>query len=107
VRTLILRDYDGPFERVDVFAMPTSPVAAFKIGERIADPLQMYLIDVFTSARTSPASRRSACRAAFTADHLPSLQLTAPVRRSHAAARRRRLLARHGMVETAAPILSR
>ncbi len=48
VRTLILRDYDRAFERVDVVAMPTSPVPAFRLGERIADPLQMYLIDVFT-----------------------------------------------------------
>jgi aspartyl-tRNA(Asn)/glutamyl-tRNA(Gln) amidotransferase subunit A len=48
VRTLILRDYDGAFERVDVVAMPTSPVPAFKLGEKIADPLQMYLVDVFT-----------------------------------------------------------
>jgi aspartyl-tRNA(Asn)/glutamyl-tRNA(Gln) amidotransferase subunit A len=48
VRTLILRDYDRAFERVDLVAMPTSPVPAFRLGERIADPLQMYLIDVFT-----------------------------------------------------------
>ena len=48
VRTLILRDYDQAFERVDVVAMPTSPTPAFKLGERVADPLQMYLADVFT-----------------------------------------------------------
>ena len=48
VRTLILRDYDRAFERVDVVAMPTSPTPAFPIGERSADPLQMYLADVFT-----------------------------------------------------------
>jgi aspartyl-tRNA(Asn)/glutamyl-tRNA(Gln) amidotransferase subunit A len=48
VRTLILRDYDRAFERVDVVAMPTSPVPAFRLGERIADPLQMYLVDIFT-----------------------------------------------------------
>src|SRR3982074_2205188 len=48
VRTLILRDYDRAFERVDVVAMPTSPTPAFKIGERVTDPLQMYLGDVFT-----------------------------------------------------------
>jgi aspartyl-tRNA(Asn)/glutamyl-tRNA(Gln) amidotransferase subunit A len=48
VRTLILRDYDRAFERVDVVAMPTSPTAAFRIGERVADPLQMYLADIFT-----------------------------------------------------------
>ena len=48
VRTLILRDYDRAFERVDVVAMPTSPTPAFSIGERAADPLQMYLADIFT-----------------------------------------------------------
>ena len=48
VRTLILRDYDRAFERVEVVAMPTSPTPAFPIGERSADPLQMYLADVFT-----------------------------------------------------------
>jgi aspartyl-tRNA(Asn)/glutamyl-tRNA(Gln) amidotransferase subunit A len=48
VRTLILRDYDRAFERVDVVAMPTSPTPPFKLGERTSDPLQMYLADVFT-----------------------------------------------------------
>jgi aspartyl-tRNA(Asn)/glutamyl-tRNA(Gln) amidotransferase subunit A len=48
VRTLILRDYDRAFERVDTVAMPTSPTAAFPIGERVSDPLQMYLADIFT-----------------------------------------------------------
>jgi aspartyl-tRNA(Asn)/glutamyl-tRNA(Gln) amidotransferase subunit A len=48
VRTLILRDYDRAFERADVVAMPTTPTPAFKIGERSADPLQMYLGDIFT-----------------------------------------------------------
>src|SRR5581483_3554136 len=48
VRTLILADYDRAFERVDAVAMPTSPIAAFRLGERVADPLQMYLVDVFT-----------------------------------------------------------
>jgi len=48
VRTLILRDYAQAFERVDVVAMPTSPIPPFRIGERVSDPLQMYLADVFT-----------------------------------------------------------
>ncbi len=48
VRTLILRDYDQAFERVDVVAMPTSPTLPFKLGERVSDPLQMYLADIFT-----------------------------------------------------------
>jgi aspartyl-tRNA(Asn)/glutamyl-tRNA(Gln) amidotransferase subunit A len=51
VRTLILRDYEEAFggtPSVHVVAMPTSPTPAFPIGERVADPLQMYLADVFT-----------------------------------------------------------
>ena len=48
VRTLILRDYDLAFADVDVVAMPTSPTPAVKIGERVSDPVQMYLMDIFT-----------------------------------------------------------
>ena len=48
VRTLILRDYEEAFAQVDAVAMPTTPSAAFTIGEKTADPLQMYLGDVFT-----------------------------------------------------------
>ena len=47
-RTLILRDYDRAFAAVDVVAMPTSPTPAVRIGERVSDPVQMYLMDVFT-----------------------------------------------------------
>ena len=48
VRTLIRRDFDRAFAEVDVVATPTTPTAAFRLGERTADPLQMYLADVFT-----------------------------------------------------------
>ena len=48
VRTLIKRDFDEAFERVDVILAPTSPTVAFRLGERTADPIQMYLSDVFT-----------------------------------------------------------
>jgi aspartyl-tRNA(Asn)/glutamyl-tRNA(Gln) amidotransferase subunit A len=47
-RTLIRQDFDRVFEDVDVLVTPTSPVTAFKIGEKIGDPVQMYLIDVCT-----------------------------------------------------------
>jgi len=49
VRTLIRKDFDAAFEKVDIIATPTSPTPAFKIGERTADPLQMYLCDVMTT----------------------------------------------------------
>jgi aspartyl-tRNA(Asn)/glutamyl-tRNA(Gln) amidotransferase subunit A len=50
VRTLIRRDFEEAFQKVDGLISPTSPVPAFKIGERMADPLQMYLADIFTIA---------------------------------------------------------
>ncbi len=48
VRTLIRQDFEKVFERFDVIITPTSPTAAFKIGERVSDPLTMYLSDIFT-----------------------------------------------------------
>ena len=48
VRTLITRDYERAFASVDVVAMPTAPTTAFRLGEKMEDPLQMYLADVFT-----------------------------------------------------------
>jgi aspartyl-tRNA(Asn)/glutamyl-tRNA(Gln) amidotransferase subunit A len=48
VRTLIRNDFLKAFERVDALVTPTSPTAAFKIGEKADDPLQMYLMDIFT-----------------------------------------------------------
>ncbi|MBN9174118.1 MAG: Asp-tRNA(Asn)/Glu-tRNA(Gln) amidotransferase subunit GatA [Microbacterium sp.] len=48
VRTLIQRDFASAFERVDVIATPSAPTTAFKLGEKIDDPLQMYLNDVTT-----------------------------------------------------------
>ena len=50
VREVIRRDFTKAFERVDALISPTSPVPAFKLGERVADPLQMYLADIFTIA---------------------------------------------------------
>ncbi|HVV09878.1 Asp-tRNA(Asn)/Glu-tRNA(Gln) amidotransferase subunit GatA [Amycolatopsis sp.] len=46
VRTLITRDFDAAFEQVDVLVSPTTPTTAFKIGERVDDPLAMYLSDI-------------------------------------------------------------
>jgi aspartyl-tRNA(Asn)/glutamyl-tRNA(Gln) amidotransferase subunit A len=48
VRTLVRRDFDRAFERCDVVAGPVSPTVAFALGEKIDDPLQMYLADVYT-----------------------------------------------------------
>jgi len=48
VRTLIQRDYLKAFEEVDLIASPTTPTPAFKVGEKVGDPLQMYLSDIYT-----------------------------------------------------------
>lgn len=48
VRRLVKEDFDRAFEQVDVIAGPVSPTTAFKLGEKLSDPLQMYLNDIFT-----------------------------------------------------------
>ena len=48
VRTLMKTDFDEAFQKVDVVLTPTAPTPAFRIGEKVEDPLQMYLSDVFT-----------------------------------------------------------
>jgi aspartyl-tRNA(Asn)/glutamyl-tRNA(Gln) amidotransferase subunit A len=48
VRALIAQDFHEAFTKVDAILTPTSPVPAFKLGERTADPLQMYLADIYT-----------------------------------------------------------
>jgi aspartyl-tRNA(Asn)/glutamyl-tRNA(Gln) amidotransferase subunit A len=48
VRTLLTRDFDEAFKKVDVIAAPTAPTPAFKLGEKVNDPLAMYLADIYT-----------------------------------------------------------
>ncbi|GMT46767.1 MAG: glutamyl-tRNA(Gln) amidotransferase subunit A [bacterium] len=48
VRTIIKTDFEEAFRKVDVIVTPTSPTAAFRIGDKVSDPLQMYLTDIFT-----------------------------------------------------------
>ncbi len=50
VRTLIKKDFDKAFKKVDVIFSPVSPTPAFKLGERTRDPLKMYLSDIFTAS---------------------------------------------------------
>ncbi len=49
VRTLIKRDFEEAFQKVDVILAPVSPVPTFKLGERLTDPLSMYLVDIYTT----------------------------------------------------------
>ncbi len=53
VRTLIRRDFDRVFSDVDVLVTPTSPFAAFGLGEKSSDPIQLYLADIFVSPAAS------------------------------------------------------
>jgi aspartyl-tRNA(Asn)/glutamyl-tRNA(Gln) amidotransferase subunit A len=77
VRTLIRRDYERAFEAVDVVAMPTSPTPAFRIGERMDDPVHMYLSDVFTVSANMAGLPAISFPCGFTAGGLPiGVQLT-------------------------------
>jgi aspartyl-tRNA(Asn)/glutamyl-tRNA(Gln) amidotransferase subunit A len=76
VRTLIKDDFLAAFQDVDVIACPTSPTTAFKIGERTADPLSMYLADIFTLSVNLSASCGLSLPCGFDEQGLPiGLQL--------------------------------
>ena len=75
-RTLIKRDFDEAFKSVDVIATPTAPTAAFKVGEKSADPLQMYLSDIFTISVNLAGIPGISLPCGFTSNNLPiGLQL--------------------------------
>jgi aspartyl-tRNA(Asn)/glutamyl-tRNA(Gln) amidotransferase subunit A len=76
VRTLIKEDFLKAFQKVDVLACPTSPTTAFEIGERTADPLSMYLADIFTLSVNLSASCGLSLPCGFDEQRLPiGLQL--------------------------------
>jgi aspartyl-tRNA(Asn)/glutamyl-tRNA(Gln) amidotransferase subunit A len=82
VRTLIIRDYDAAFERYDVLVSPTSPTTAFRLGEKVDDPLAMYLSDVFTIPANLAGVPAISVPVGLDEQGLPiGLQLTAPVLR--------------------------
>lgn len=71
VRTLIKQDFDNAFKNVDVIVTPTSPSAAFKIGEKATDPLQMYLSDIFTISVNLAGIPAISIPCGFTRENLP------------------------------------
>ncbi len=76
VRTLIKRDFEEAFRSVDVILTPTTPTAAFRMGEKTADPLQMYLADIFTISVNLAGVPALSVPCGFTSENLPiGLQL--------------------------------
>lgn len=71
VRTLVKQDFERAFEQVDLLITPTTPTAAFSIGERIDDPLQMYLSDIFTISINLAGLPAISIPCGCTADNLP------------------------------------
>lgn len=71
IRTLIARDFADAFSRCDVILTPTAPSAAFALGERSADPLAMYLNDVFAVPASLAGLPAMSVPAALSADGLP------------------------------------
>ena len=78
VRTLIKQDFDQALSRCDVLLTPTSPTPAFRIGEKLDDPLQMYLSDIFTISANLAGVPALSLPCGFSAEGLPiGMQLLA------------------------------
>jgi aspartyl-tRNA(Asn)/glutamyl-tRNA(Gln) amidotransferase subunit A len=79
VRRLIADDYRQAFERVDVLLGPTTPSSAFKLGEKVNDPVQMYLEDLFTIGANLAGIPALSIPAGLSAESLPlAVQLQCP-----------------------------
>ncbi len=71
VRTLIKNDFDEAFKKCDVIVTPVSPTPAFKIGEKVSDPLKMYLSDIFTIPVNLAGLPAISIPCGFSSDELP------------------------------------
>jgi aspartyl-tRNA(Asn)/glutamyl-tRNA(Gln) amidotransferase subunit A len=80
VRTLIRRDFEAAYEKVDVLVSPTTPTVAFRMGERVADPVAMYKADLATLPSSLYGGPAMSLPAGLGDDDLPvGLQVMAPV----------------------------
>jgi aspartyl-tRNA(Asn)/glutamyl-tRNA(Gln) amidotransferase subunit A len=109
VRTLIKRDFDAAFAHVDVLVSPTTPTTAFKIGERIGNPMSMYLADLCTVPASLAGVPAMSVPSGLSADDgLPvGLQIMAPALQDH---RMYRVAAAYEVARDAAdggPLISR
>jgi aspartyl-tRNA(Asn)/glutamyl-tRNA(Gln) amidotransferase subunit A len=71
VRALIRNDFENVFKKCDAIVTPTTPTAAFKIGEKMDDPLQMYLSDIFTISTNLAGIPGMSVPCGYTASGLP------------------------------------
>ena len=79
VRALIRKDFDAAFEVCDLLATPVSPTPAFRLGEKVADPLTMYLSDIFTISANLAGIPGISVPCGFSGGGLPiGLQLMGP-----------------------------
>ncbi len=79
VRTLLARDFAEAFESVDAIITPTSPTPPFRLGERTADPLQMYLADIYTVTGSLAGLPGISVPCGKTSDNLPvGMQILGP-----------------------------
>jgi aspartyl-tRNA(Asn)/glutamyl-tRNA(Gln) amidotransferase subunit A len=71
VRSLIAQDFADAFGRVDAIVTPTSPTVAFQVGERVTDPLAMYLSDVYTVSANLAGVAAASIPCGLSKDGLP------------------------------------
>ncbi|MBK5250579.1 MAG: Asp-tRNA(Asn)/Glu-tRNA(Gln) amidotransferase GatCAB subunit A, partial [Actinomycetales bacterium] len=108
VRTLIQRDFDAAFAQADVLVSPTAPTTAFRFGEKVDDPMAMYLNDVATIPANLAGIPGLSLPSGLSDDGLPvGFQILAPARADdrlyHVGAALEQLL----LTEWGAPLLSR
>lgn len=79
VRSKLIEDFEKAFEKIDAILAPVSPTPPFKIGEKVSDPLQMYLADIFTAPANLAGIPSLAVPSGFTNNGLPlGFQLMGP-----------------------------